>query len=92
MTYSESEETMARNSTGLPKRAEIQPQHTWDAASIFPTTVDWEAELRALTDELEGLARFRGHLGDGPATLAEWFAVSEGLGLRIYRAEIYASL
>ena len=33
---------MARNTTGLPKRSEIQPQHTWDAASIFPTTAAWE--------------------------------------------------
>ena len=83
---------MARNTTGLPKRAEIQPQHTWDAASIFPTVEDWEAELRALNDGLEGLARFQGHLGDGPATLADWFAISEEFGLRIQRAEIYASL
>lgn len=83
---------MGRTSAGLPKRADIQPQHTWDAASIFPTDGAWEAELRALVGEIDALARFRGHLGDGPAALADWFAASEAIGQRIYRAEIYASL
>lgn len=83
---------MGRTNAGLPQRGDIQPQHTWDAASIFPTDGAWEAELRALTGDIDALEHFRGHLGDSPATLADWFAASESVGQRIYRAEIYASL
>ncbi len=55
----------------LPKRGEINSAHTWDAASVFPADEAWEAEMAAVTDELAGLDRFRGRLGEGPQTLAE---------------------
>jgi oligoendopeptidase F len=83
---------MSQATIGLPQRGEIQPEHTWDASSIFPNDAAWESELATLADSFPGLEAFQGHLGDGSATLADWFARSEDAGLRLYRAYIYASL
>ena len=58
----------------LPQRSEIQPEHTWDAQSVFPDDAAWETELATLADSFPGLEAFQGHLGDGPAMLADWFA------------------
>ncbi len=82
---------MAQTAT-LPKRGEINSAHTWDAASVFPADEAWEAEMAAVTDELAGLDRFRGRLGEGPQTLAEWFATVEGLIARVGKCYVYASL
>ncbi len=83
---------MSQTAVGLPQRAEIQPEHTWDATSIFPTDAAWDAELTAIAGDLPTLERFRGRLGESPATLADWFAQSEELTRRIGHAYIYASL
>ena len=72
--------------TGLPTRAEIQPEHTWDAASIFPDDAAWEAALVALADDIPALEQYRDHLADGPGTLADWFAASEVIIRRIEHA------
>jgi oligoendopeptidase F len=78
--------------TGLPTRAEIQPEHTWDAASIFPDDAAWEAALVALADDIPALEQYRDHLADGPGTLADWFAASESIIERIEHGYMYASL
>jgi oligoendopeptidase F len=77
---------------GLPDRALIAPEHTWDAHSIFPTDAAWEAEVALIDAALPQLDRFRGHLGDSPAALADWFAASEDLLARAARARMYALL
>lgn len=76
----------------LPARAAIAVEHTWDARSIFPSDAAWEEELALLEAALPALDRFRGHLGDSPAMLADWFAESEDLLARADRARIYALL
>ncbi len=82
---------MAQTAT-LSKRGEITIEHTWDAASVFPSDETWEAEMAALAGELAGLDHFRGRLAEGPQTLAEWFATVEGLTARVGKCDVYASL
>ena len=65
--------------TTIPARRDIPVEHTWDAASIFPTPALWEEEFGAVEGRLPDLAEFRGHLADGPATLADWFAAAEAV-------------
>jgi oligoendopeptidase F len=83
---------MTAAATTLPKRNEVPVADTWDASSVFPDDAAWEAELAAIAAELPELASFRGELGSGPGNLADWFARSEAIGNRTYKAYIYASL
>lgn len=76
----------------LPTRSAIAPEHTWDACSIFPSDAAWEGESALIEAALPVLDRFRGHLGDSPATLADWLAASEDLVARADRTRIYALL
>lgn len=65
--------------TPLPPRSEVPAEATWDAESIFASPAGWEAEHRSVEAGLGALARFRGRLGEGPATLADWLEESEAL-------------
>ena len=76
----------------VPVRQEIPSEHTWDTASIYATTDAWEAEFTRLGDELPSLGRFRGCLGNTPATLAEWFEASEAYQRRLASLAVYASM
>jgi oligoendopeptidase F len=78
--------------TALPARQEVPLEHTWDTASIFPTAADWEAAVNHIMAQLPTLARFRGQLGDGPATLLEWFTASEQIGIALGKVIVYASM
>jgi oligoendopeptidase F len=76
----------------LPPRADIPVNDRWNTESIFATEAAWESEMAALPPLLDGLARFRGRLGDGPAVLAEWLTASWELRLRVERAAVYAQM
>jgi oligoendopeptidase F len=76
--------------TTIPARKDVPVEHTWDAASIFPTTAAWEEEFRAVESRLLDLAEFRGHLADGPPTLADWFAAAEGVQAAYSRLSVYS--
>ncbi|MEW5720446.1 MAG: M3 family metallopeptidase, partial [Chloroflexota bacterium] len=76
----------------VPIRQAIPREHTWDVESIFPNDAVWSAEFDALIDELPSLARFRGHLADGAATLADFLAASEAIETRAGKVVLYASM
>jgi oligoendopeptidase F len=76
--------------TTIPVRKDVPPEHTWDAASIFPTPGAWEEEFRSVERLLPDLAEFRGHLADGPATLADWFAAAEAVEATFSRLNVYS--
>ena len=48
----------------LPPRAEVAPSDQWDLSSLFATDAEWEAAFTAWEKQVEGFARFRGHLAD----------------------------
>jgi len=76
----------------VPARNEIPREHTWDVESIFPNDEAWSAEFDALIKEAPTILRFRGHLADGAATLADFFATSEALAMRAGKVMLYASM
>lgn len=76
----------------VPPRNEIPPEYTWDVASIFPSEEAWEAEFTRLADQLPTLERFRGHLGEGPAVLADWLQAEEELFRSLGKVTLYASM
>jgi oligoendopeptidase F len=76
----------------VPTRGEIALAHTWNAESVFPNSNDWEAEFARVTAQIADLARFHGHLGDGPDTLASWLELSDQLHRRLGQLYVYASM
>ncbi|MGN6811443.1 MAG: oligoendopeptidase F [Thermomicrobiales bacterium] len=83
---------MAQAVRALPKRSEITPADTWDAASVFPSDAAWEAELTAIADQLPVITGYRGRLSEGPGALADWLTLANDVGSRVYKAYVYASL
>ena len=76
----------------VPSRSEIAVEHTWDAASVFESGAAWEAERAHVAGELSALARFQGHLGDGPAALAEWLETADRVANAVSKVYLYASM
>ncbi|MBV9278559.1 MAG: oligoendopeptidase F [Chloroflexi bacterium] len=73
------------------QRDEIPPRYTWDMASVFPTDQAWEEAFEQVERALPGLQRFQGHLGGGPAALADWFAASEDVLRALGKVVLYAA-
>lgn len=76
----------------VPPRSEIPRDERWSTESIFESDAAWEAEMVAIAAAVDGLARFEGHLGDGPSVLADWFDALEDLLARIGKVYVYASM
>jgi len=76
----------------VPARSEIALEHTWNAASVFSSLEACEAELKAVTQDLASLEKYRRHLADGPATLLEAFEAMEALLLRGGKVYAYATM
>lgn len=76
----------------VPPRSAIAPEHTWDAASVFPSATAWTAEIERIAEQLPELLRFRGRLGDSPAALADWFAAVERVKSSMDKVSLYAAM
>ena len=67
------------STVSVPLRSEIPVEYTWDLASIFPTSADWEAQLAEIKQRLPTVRSYAGHLGAGADALADWLDVYQGL-------------
>lgn len=76
----------------LPTRSEVNPHYTWDLSSIFPTVEAWEAAFQEVSLAFAGLQRFKGHLGDDPATLVEYLSLAQLLRQKLGLVGQYARL
>jgi oligoendopeptidase F len=80
---------MARS---LPSRAAVDRRFTWNSESVFPDTSAWEAAVETIVSRLPDLGEFKGHLGDSPDTLADWFDTSEKLQRLMARVNVYTTM
>lgn len=71
-------------------RNEIPLEHTWNDQSVFQSVEAWQAELKSITESLPDFDKFKGHLADGPKTLAEAFEASDSLVRRVGKLAVYA--
>ncbi|MBN2303249.1 MAG: oligoendopeptidase F, partial [Anaerolineae bacterium] len=80
-------------STTLPPRSEIAEECTWNAPSVFESPDAWAAELKALAADIAPFReKYEGHLGDGPALLADYFDDSAALSGRFGKVYVYAGM
>ncbi|MBO8141518.1 MAG: oligoendopeptidase F [Firmicutes bacterium] len=78
--------------TQLPGRHEVPLEHTWDAASVFPSDEAWEAEVQRLTERLPELSAFQGRLGESPGTLADFLETLEQVLATVGKIYVYGML
>jgi oligoendopeptidase F len=75
-----------------PPRSSVPPERTWDAASVFATVAEWDAELEAVLAELPRLQAFEGRLAEGPAVTIEVLRTRDELDRRDGRLFTYAGI
>ncbi|TAN34850.1 oligoendopeptidase F [bacterium] len=76
----------------LPRRAELDQRFTWDGESVFPDEAGWEAAVETILARLPDLAEFKGHLGDSPDALADWFDASERVHRLMGKVMVYSTM
>lgn len=76
----------------LPARSEVDTRFTWDRESVFPTEADWEQAVETILARLPDLGEFKGHLGDSPDALADWFDASERVHRLMGKLMVYTTM
>ncbi len=80
---------MARS---LPARSEVDKRFTWAAESVFPEESGWEQAIETILTSLPDLGEFKGHLGDSPETLADWFDANERAHRLMAKLSVYTTM
>ncbi len=76
----------------LPARSQVDKRFTWDSESVFPDAAAWEQAVDTLTAKLPDLAEFKGHLGDSPDALADWFDANERAHRLMGKLMVYTTM
>jgi oligoendopeptidase F len=78
--------------TTLPARSQVEKRFTWDRESVFPDDAGWEQAVDTIIARLPDLAEFRGHLGDSPDSLADWFDANESAHRLMGKVMVYSTM
>jgi oligoendopeptidase F len=73
-------------------RSEVPVHLTWNLDDIFPSVEAWEAELKAVSELVPTVTKYKGHLHEGPKILLECFEAQEVLQKRLAKVSAFASL
>ncbi len=65
---------------------------TWNSESVFSDESAWEEAVDTILRGLPDLEEFKGHLGDSPDTLADWFDASERARRLMAKVMVYGSM
>ena len=76
----------------LRTREEIAPEHKWNLEAMYTSEEEWNRDIDAALSGAGGYDRFRGHLGDSPATLADALEESDRIGQTLEKAFVYARM
>jgi oligoendopeptidase F len=79
-------------SKALPARSEVDRRFTWKSEAIFADAEAWEAAVAGIFAALPDMAEFKGHLGDSPDMLADWFEASEKVQRVMEKVRVYTSM
>jgi oligoendopeptidase F len=76
----------------LPTRAEVDRRFTWAGDSVFPEESGWDEAVETILASLPDLREFKGHLGDGPEALADWFDANERAYRLMAKLTVYTTM
>ena len=74
------------------QRNEINEKDTWDLSTIYPTDQAWEEALKDLTEQLEKVAQYEGHLLDSADSLLEITEFSLEMERQMEKLYVYAHM
>ena len=74
----------------IPARKQVNKKYTWNAESVFKTSKDWEAALKAVIDDIPNVKKFEGKLGESPEMLYDGIKAIEDISLRAQTIYMYA--
>jgi oligoendopeptidase F len=83
---------MVAAQTTVPPRNAIAREHTWNAESVFETRAAWREEFEAVSALVPTLDQYKGHLGDSPTALADFFDAYDQALRRVYKLFFYAAM
>lgn len=78
--------------SSIPLRSEVPESDQWDLKPLFQTAADWETDFVRLQQTFEGVAKFRGHVGDSAKSLAEVLEFEKQIDLLTDQLNQYAAL
>jgi oligoendopeptidase F len=70
----------------------VEKRYTWDSESVFANESGWEQAVDTILSRLPDLAEFKGHLGDSPDALADWFDASERVQRLMGKVMVYTTM
>jgi oligoendopeptidase F len=70
----------------------VDRRFTWDRESVFPEDTGWEQAVDTILARLPDLGEFRGHLGDSPDALADWFDANESVHRLMGKVMVYSTM
>ena len=76
----------------LAARSEVDRRFTWDSESVFPDGTGWERGVEEILSRLPDLEEFKGHLGDSPDALADWFDANERAHRLMAKLMVYSTM
>ncbi len=74
------------------KHSELPVEMTWDLSKMYKSVEDWEKDFKKINGLLRKFQKYRGHLADSPATLAEAFQAEDKLGFLLDKLYTFAHL
>ena len=74
------------------QRNEINEKDTWDLSTIYPTDQAWEEALKELTEQLETVSQYEGHLLDSADSLLEITEFSLEMERQMEKLYVYAHM
>ena len=79
-------------SAHTPLRTEVSESDKWDLTPLYTSDEGWEEDFSKLQNSYEGVANFRGKLGESPADLAKCLEFEKGIDLLADQLNQYAAL
>jgi len=70
----------------------VEERFKWNAESVFEDEAGWEQAVDTILSRLPDLQEFKGHLGDSPDLLADWFDASERVHRLMAKVMVYSTM
>ncbi|AKH96680.1 oligoendopeptidase F [Halanaeroarchaeum sulfurireducens] len=78
--------------SGVPERAEIDEQYTWDLEAIYETEEEWEEDFEFVQDHLPDLADYEGRLTSDGETLLSALELRDSVMRTLDTVSAYARM
>lgn len=70
----------------------MDTRFTWNGESVFPDEAGWQVAVETILAKLPDLAEFKGHLGQSPEMLADWFDAAESAQRLMGKVNVYTTM